>query len=310
MKISREVKTALLVIAGIVLLIFGFNYLKGQNLLKPSNTYYTEFDYNALSTSSPVTLNGNEIGKVVDIKLDFQTKKTMVYFSVDPKLEFTKQSKVRLYEMGVMDGNAISLIESKEGDLAKPGDFIESEVQKGLLSSLSENFSGLSDNLDHTLISADTLLVSLNKFVNDDGSNGLKTTISQLNRTLKSFEATSNSLNGIMSNNDEKIASILTELQTSSKNLAGMLTKLNEANLDETIKNLNSTLSNFNRILGDLDKGNGSIGKLLKDDKLYNNLEGATGELEALLKDIKLHPKRYFRILSKKEIPYSEEETN
>jgi phospholipid/cholesterol/gamma-HCH transport system substrate-binding protein len=93
-------------------------------------------------------------------------------------------------------------------------------------------------------------------------------------------------------------------------NFSEITNSLSEADLGKTVKELEATLKNFNSILASLEKGEGSMGKLLKDEELYNNLEGATEELEELLRDIKLHPKRYFRILSKKEIPYQNEETN
>ena len=89
-----------------------------------------------------------------------------------------------------------------------------------------------------------------------------------------------------------------------------LTSELKEANVGNTVESLNETLSNINSLLAGLNNGEGSMGKLLKDETLYQNLEGATKEMEALLKDIKLHPKRYFRILSKKEIPYQESETN
>ena len=85
MKISKEVKTAILVISGIALFIFGFNYLKGKNLFESTEVYYTKFDYNALSKSSPVTVNGNNVGNIQDITYDFETGKTIVSFTVSAK---------------------------------------------------------------------------------------------------------------------------------------------------------------------------------------------------------------------------------
>ena len=141
MKISREVKTAVLVLSGIFLLIFLFNYMKGDNLFEPQDTYYTEFDYNALSQSSPVTVRGNRVGKVRDIKYDYETGKTRVAFTVDEQLKFSKESRVRLYETGLMGGNALALIVSTKGEQAVFGDYLESEVEQGLVTSLSKNFS-------------------------------------------------------------------------------------------------------------------------------------------------------------------------
>ncbi len=281
-----------------------FNYLKGEDLFSDTVSYYTEFDYNALSLSSPVTVKGNGVGKVTDIKYDFKTGKTIVFFQVDPRLEFSKNSKIRLYETGIMGGNALAIIDAHDGQKAKKGDFIASEIQPGLITTLKNNFSGLSTNLDSTLRSADTLLVSLNDFVTNDTKVGLKQTIAELNSTLKSFKTLSFSIQTLIKANDAKIASVLDNVNKTSANFSELSDDLKKANISKTINSLDATLVNMNTLLESIKNGEGTIGKLLKDDKVYNNLEGATKELEELLRDIKLHPARYRRILSKKEIPY------
>lgn len=304
MKISREVKTAVLVISGVLLFIYLFNYLKGQDLFSDEVEFYTEFEYNALTMSSPVTIMGNIVGKVEDIKYDFKTGRTRVEFSVDPRLDFSKSSTIRLYETGIMGGNALAVIDSNEGEKAKKGDFIQSEIQQGLISSLKDNFSGLSVNLDKTLRSADTLMVNLNGLVVDESSAGIKATITELNSTLKSFKNLLYGIQKVIKDNDNKVASILSNFDVTSENLAKLSEDLKDIQIAKSVAKFDETLSGINKLMSNLDKGEGSMGKLLKDDKLYNNLEAATKEMELLLLDIKLHPARYRRILSKKEIPY------
>jgi len=310
LKISREVKTAVLVISGIVLFIYLFNYLKGENLFDSNITYYTRFDYNALETSSPITIKGNTVGKITHISYDFDSGKTLVELSVKKELRFSKNSKVRLYERGIMGGNALSIIPATDGETAQKGDFLESEVEPGLVRSLTKNFSGLSTGLDSTLKSADTLFVNLNKVVNDDSENGIKAVIAELNATLKSYKALSYSANTLISKNDEYITAILENFKTISQDLTQLSSELKEANLSETVAKLDTTLTNVNNLISGLEQGEGTMGKLLKDEALYNNLKGASKEMEELLRDIKLHPKRYFRILSKKEVPYQEVQDN
>ena len=310
MKISKEVKVALLVISGIILFIFGFNYLKGQNLLVPTNVYYTEFDYNALSKASIVTVKGNSVGKIQDIEYDYKTGKTLVTFFVNDELKFSKNTIVRMYETGLMGGNGLALLIRNDGEPAKPGDKLKSTVEVGLVTSLSKNFSGLSTDLNATLKSTDTLMISLNELVTDESDKGLKQTIAELNETLKSFKITSNSVNGFISDNDGNITAILEKFKTTSENLASLTSELKEAKVGTTVASLNKTLENLNSVLAKIDSGQGALGKLMNEEGLYDNIEGATKEMEELLRDIKLHPKRYFRILSKKEIPYKEEETN
>ena len=160
------------------------------------------------------------------------------------------------------------------------------------------------------LTSADLLISNLNEVLDQKGKDNLKSSLASLSVTLKSFEGTSKSLNQIMQTNQSKISTVLTNAETASNDLAKMTGELSKADLAATMENLEITLANFNSIIANLEDGKGSMGKLLKDDALYNNLEGATAELESLLLDFKLHPNRYTRILSKKEIPYKEPETN
>lgn len=310
MKISREVKTAILVLLGIVLFILGFNYLKGQNLFATDDVYYTEFNYNALSESSVVTVKGNTVGKVQNIIYDFETGKTRIAFTVNEKLKFSINSKIRLYETGLMGGNALAIIISNDGELAKPGDVLQSEVEVGLIRSLSKNFSGISVDLNAALKSTDTLLTNLNKIVTDDSNAGLKKTILELNTALTAYKNLAFSIDKMVKENDTNIAGILENFKSSSDDLTLLTKELKEANIGNTMESLNTTLANVNTLLTNLNKGEGSIGMLLKDETMYRNLEGASKELEELLRDIKLHPKRYFRVLSKKEIPYEATETN
>ena len=304
MKISREIKAAILVISGVILFIFLFNYLKGQNLFSDEVNFYTEFEYNALTLSSPVTIKGNVVGKVEDITYDFKSEMTRVEFSVDPRLSFAKSSVIRMYETGLMGGNGLAIIDSHEGPEATKGDYIKSEVEPGLISALSKNFDGLSTNLDKTLRSADTLMVSLNELVTDDSDAGLKATISELNATLKSFKNLSYSLQSVVKANDESIKNTLGNIDKVTADFKVLSEDLKNVKLSETVSKFDTTLTSVNELMESFNNGDGSLGKLLNDDKLYNNLEAATKEMELLLLDIKLHPARYRRILSKKEIPY------
>lgn len=304
LKISREVKTAILVISGILLLVFLINYLKGENLFDSNEVFYTEFDYNALTNSSPVTVKGNTVGKIKDIIYDFSTGKTRVSFTVDNQLKFSKDSKIRLYKTGLMGGNALAIVVSNTGEPATSGDFLNSEVEEDLISNLTTNFSGVSNNLDTTLSSADSLLVNLNDLVLDNSENGIKNAIAELNSTMKSFKGVSNTINTLVKDNDQKLNSVLNNFDAISSDLATITKDLKNVKLSNTVENLDKTLLIANRLITSIENNDGTLGKFLNDASLYNNLEAASKEMELLLRDIKLHPARYRRILSKKEIPY------
>jgi phospholipid/cholesterol/gamma-HCH transport system substrate-binding protein len=296
LKLSREVKTAILVISGIVFLIFGFNYLKGKNLLESSETFYTEFDYNGLTTASPVTIKGNNVGKINKITYEVETGKTKVAFTVDDELKFSKNSIMRLYPLGLLDGNGLAIIPADDLQYAEGGDVFQSEVEPGLIKDLTDNFSGLGDGLDSTLKSADSLFISINGLMKDDSEEGLKHAIKELNLTLTSFKTLSGSFNSLIAKNQDSLTQVISNFNSVSKNLATLSEDLKNVEISKTVANLDETLQHVNALLADLDKGEGTMGKLLKDEQLYHNLEVASAQLSELLQDFKLNPKRYINV--------------
>lgn len=283
-------------ISGIVLMIFLFNYLKGINILSNNAEYYTTFDYNALDTSAPVTIKGNKIGKIIGIDYDTKTGKTKVTISVENNIKFSTNSKIKLYETGLMGGNALAIVPETGDQIAKSGDYLESMVETGLIKSLTENFSGISSNLGTTMGSADTLLVNLNKLVVDDSEEGLKQTIAELNTTIASFNRLSNSINSLVSKNDAELTSAIKNFNQVTSDLAVLSNDLKDVKLSESIAKLEQTLASIDDLMANVKNGNGTLGKLMTDDQLYTNLEGASLQLEQLLQDLKLNPKRYVHI--------------
>ncbi|MGB5419797.1 MlaD family protein [Algibacter sp.] len=313
MKISREVKTAILVLLGIILLYYGFNYLKGKDLFNSSTTFYTEYNnVEGLVPSTPVTINGLNVGKVTSI--DFKgdgSGKLLITLLVDNKFEFSKNSKAELYETGLIGGKAIAIVPAFDGaEIAQKNQVLQGTRKPGLTDLVNQRLTPLQEKIEVMMVGADSLLVNLNDVFDEKTKQNLRRSIAGLTTTIDSFKETSNALNQLMQNNDAKIDAVLTNAEKVSGDLTKITASLAESDLGTTVKNLEATLGNFDKILTNLEQGEGSMGKLLKDDALYDNLEAASKEMEALIKDIKLHPARYRRILSKKEIPYEEPESN
>ncbi len=310
MKLSREIKTAVLVISGIVLFIFLFNYLKGNNLLDSSRTFYVVYDnVEGMASSTPVTINGLTVGKVQDINFSEDgSGRITVKLLIDSDFEFSKNSIAELYEAGLLGGKAIAIIPAFDNaENAKKGDYLEGTVKAGLTELVTHFLTPLQEKIETMMVSADSLLVNINSVFDVQTKANLKKSIAELAITIESFKNTSVAINSLITDNQETLNNTLSNIDTITSNLSKITDSVANANLGETINSLQLTISNFDKILASIEKGEGSIGKLLNDDELYNNLKGASKEMEELLRDIKLHPKRYFRILSKKEIPYNEE---
>ncbi|MCK0109820.1 MlaD family protein [Flavobacteriaceae bacterium S0825] len=309
MKITREVKTAVLVISGLLLIVYLFNYLKGENLLDSSRTFYAVYDnVEGLAPSAPVTISGNVVGKVQEIVFtEDGSGKLQLKLMIDNDFQFSKNSKAQIYETGLIGGKAVAIVLANDGsETAVDGDFLEGSIKAGLTELVNQKLTPLQGKIENVMVSADSLLGNINDVFDKQTKTNLKSSISSLNETILSFKNTSNSINNLIANNKEKLDSTITSFESTSANLASLTDEMAKANLGQTITELQTTIDSFKNILSSIEKGEGSMGKLMKEDGLYNNIEGATKELEELLRDIKLHPKRYFRILSKKEIPYSE----
>lgn len=316
MKISREVKTAVLVISGILLFIFLFNYLKGENILDSTRTYYAVYDnVEGLAPSTPVTINGMNVGKVKNITFkDDGSGQLLVTLLVDNDFQFSKNSKAQLYDLGIIGGKAIAIIPAFDNaENAKTNTYLDTSVKAGLTELVNQRLTPLQEKIEVVMNETDSLLVNLNQILNKETKNNIREGIAELNETIKSFKNTSISLNKLVDTNQESLTATISNFETTSENFSKLSDSLANANLAQTMRDLKSTINNFDAIMLSINNGEGSIGKLLKEEGLYNNLEAASKEMEELIRDIKLHPARYRRILSKKEIPYeppSEEDQN
>lgn len=304
---SKEIKTAILVLSGIALLIFGIKYLRGENIFGSSEVYYAEYDnVEGLVVSTPVTINGLNVGKVANVSFkDDNSGKIIVKFVIESDYKFSKNSKAEVYDAGLIGGKALAIIPVfDKAEIAKSGDTLVGATKSGITAIVEDKLTPLQDKIEGAMGSADKLLINLNDVLDEKTKSNLKNSIAGLTATIASFKGTSQALNKLIKSNQDKLGAVLNNAEVATNNLSKVTNSLSQTDLGATVNKLESTLNTFDNVLANLQKGKGSMGKLLNDDKLYTNLEGATKELEALLIDFKLHPKRYTRILSKKEIPY------
>lgn len=315
MKITKEIKTAILVLSGILLFIFIFNYLKGENLLNSSRKITAIYDnVEGLVPSAAVTINGHKIGKVQDITFtEDGSGKLEVLMLIDSNFKFSKNSTAELYESGLIGGKAIAIVPANDGaENVISGDVLRSEIKPGLTDLVNQRLTPLQQKIEKVMESTDVLLANINSVFDEKTKSNIKGSFSQLEQTIASFESTSNALNALLQDNKTSITTTLDNFSNISENLSEVSSNLAEADLKQTINGLQSTISNFDQLLKNIEKGEGSIGKLMKDEGLYNNLEGALGQMEALLEDMKLNPKRYvhFSLFGKKPKPYSTDDSN
>ncbi|QDO94819.1 MCE family protein [Formosa sediminum] len=311
MKITKEIKIAVLVIAGVIFLIFGINFLKGENLFSSSRTFYINYNnVEGLTLSTPVTISGLQVGTVKDITLKDDAS-LVVTIIIDNDYSFSKNSTAELYDTSLIGGKSIAIIPALDNaELAKDGDYLVASRKSGLTDIVGEKLAPLQEKIESLTQNADSLLLSFNDIFDESTTANLKGSIAALEETISSFKSTSQSLNGILKTNEGNINNTLANLSHTSDNFSKLSDSLATTNISGIVNSLEQSLASFNSVLDNVNNGEGSLGKLLTDDKLYNNIEGATLQLEQLLQDMKLNPKRYvhFSVFGKKPKDFDAEE--
>lgn len=308
MKITREIKTAILVIASILLFIWGYSFLKGRDLFTNYKTFYVEYkSVEGLATSAPVTLNGLVIGKVSSITIDENTGVLLVELQLKTDFPISKSSTASIYEPGFIGGKQIAIIPNfDDKTLAVDGQKLQGGVKLGLTDKVGDQLAPLQEKLEKLLGSTEKLISGLNNVLDPKGQQDLKLTLAELSKTIEQFHKASLSVNTLLDANKTQINGVVTNFNKMSGNFSKISDSLNKADLGKTVKNLNATLARVEGIMTGLESGKGSIGKLLNDEAFYQNIKSSTKELELLLQDVRLYPTRYVNIslFGKKNKPY------
>lgn len=308
LKITREIKTAILVISSILLFIWGYSYVKGKDLFTNYKTVYVEYNnVEGVVKSAAVTLNGMIVGSISNITLNPQTGKILVELQLKTDFPISKSSTAAIYEPGFIAGKQIAIYPNyADKTVVVDGDFLKGDVTAGLTESLKEKLVPLQQKFDKVLANVDKLLVGVNNILDEKGQADLKKTLSELSSTMEQFHKVSQNANSILDENKGQIKGMVSNFNKVSSDFSKISDSLNKANLGQTAKNLQKTLASVDKIMANVQAGKGSMGKLLTDEELYKNLDKATKELELLLEDVRLNPTRYVNVsvFGKKNKPY------
>lgn len=307
MKLTREIKTAILVIASILLFIWGYGFLKGSDLLSNYKKLYVEYEnVEGLVASSPVTINGLTVGKVKSIELK-NNGKLLIEMQIKNDFPITKGSTAQIYAPSPIGGKQISIIpNTATKELAVNDDYLVSSTKVGFIDSLTGQIDPLKVKLDKLLDNANNVLISVNKVFDEKTRQNLQNSLVTLNETLAEFKTASKEVNSMLADNKSKISSTMTNVEKASGNFSKLSDSLAKANIGKTVKSLEKTLANVDKMMASLESGKGTMGKLIKDETLYNNFSKTSKELELLLQDLRLNPTRYVNVslFGKKNKPY------
>tara|TARA_B110000879_G_scaffold59899_1_gene84091 strand:+ start:408 stop:1355 length:948 start_codon:yes stop_codon:yes gene_type:complete len=314
LKLSREIKTAFLVIGGVLLFVFGFSFLKGKSFFEKDKIIYTVYDeVEGLVEGAKVTINGLVIGKIMKIDFLPNTTRILITMSVRNELDFSPQSEAILYEAGLIGGKAIQIdpvFDSKS--IVKSGDTLVSALKPGLTELINKQIEPLQLKIENMLTSADSLFIGVGNILNNDSQENLKSILKNLSLSTSKINDASISLVEILKKNQSNIDNTFENFAETSDNLKTITDSISQANLAVAINKFTNTIESLDGIVATIESGNGTMGKLVKDETLYQNLSQASKELEDFLSDLKSHPKRYvhFSLFGKKDKEEKSKENN
>lgn len=296
MIMKKEFTIGIAAIAALLILFIGINYLKGINMFKSESYYYVDYtNVNGLALSSPVYTNGFKVGLVRDIQYNFNKPgHIIVGIEMDENIKIPQGSKAELVTemLGTVKMNLI--MNYNEEKIIAPGDTIEGYANNGIMAKAEEE---LLPQMEKMMPKLDSILSSLNKILADPA---LGNTIKNAEKLTASLSQTSNHLEKLMSNDIPALTSNVTMITEDLKVISGNLKDIDYA---ETFNKIDQTLKNVYALTDKLNNKDNTIGLLLNDPELYNNLNATSANAASLLKDLQEHPKRYvhFSLFGKKD---------
>ena len=308
MKLTKEIKTAVLVLSSILLFIWGYGFLKGHDLLTDYKVLFVKYDnVDGLAIAAPVTISGLPVGSVKKITLQVETGKLVVELQIKSDFPISKSSLAQMYSPSALGGKQISIVPNlQDKSSTVSGDYLKSSEKQGITDALVSQVGPVKDKLEKVLENANAMLVNINQVLDEKTKANLRFSLENLNQTLAQFKVASTEVNGLLAINKLKISNTMTNIDKASANFSKMSDSLAKVNIGQTIKKLENTLATVDKIMLGLQAGKGTMGKILKDETLYNNFSKTSKELELLLQDVRLYPTRYVNVslFGKKNKPY------
>ena len=295
MKLSKEIKAAFFVLTTILLFIFGFNFLKGSSLLDRQKTIYAVYDeVDGLLVGANVMINGLSIGNVTELDFLPNSTKILVTLKVKDKLNFSSKSTASIYETGVLGGLAISIEPVFEREsIVKTGDTLNSSVRPGLTELINRQIEPLSRQLQSTITSVDSIFTGASNVLNSQTQEEIKESINVLTSAIKAINNSSIIIEETLTAKSSQINNTIDNFEKISSNLSEVSDELNSFGLSNLLSNLEVSVDGISSIVDKLDSDKSTIGKLINEDEVYNNLNSSIESLNSLISDIKANPKKY-----------------
>ncbi len=310
MKISREVKIGFLVIVTLAVAVWGYNWLKGNNLLQKRRDYYAVYtNVGGLSVNAPVVVNGFQVGAVSDIHLmPEHPELVLVTFRItDKKFKFPRDSEAKLASPSLLGGKVIDIQLGDSSVYANPGDTIFTSYQLDLQQQVNELVAPLKVKVESLLSNIDSILIPIQTIINDETARKLAEGLGRIPAIIANLERITYKVDTLISSEKNKLSRIFSNVESISSNLKNNNDKISsildnvdeitdslaKSNFKKAIANATDILEKVDNIVTKIDNGEGTLGALINDDKLYLQIDSAAKNLNFLVDDIGQNPERY-----------------
>ncbi len=326
MKISREIRIGAFGIVTLALFIIGVNYIKGKDIFNKSRTFFAV--YNATSgiqDAAPVSINGFNIGKVTHIGfLSKNSNKILLELTVYDPVFIPSNSVARIFSLDLLGTKNVEIIMGDSRNPAMDGDTLTSGIQMSLSDEVNAQVAPIKEKAENLLSSLDTMVTVLQSVFNSETRSNINASFLSIRNTLTNLESTTYNLDTLVYGQRKRLERIMFNIEeitanfreneknisTILSNFAAISDTLAKSNLAKTMTNVNNVLAQVDAITTKINKGEGSIGLLVNDQKLYDNLNKSAAQLNALIEDMKINPYRYvnFSVFppGKKRMEYSD----
>ena len=294
MRYTKELVTGITAVATIICFVWGYNFLKGKNIFTTKRDYYAFYEHvHGLQVGQPVTINGYKIGQVTEINFNGSSGALLVGFHIAKPLDFSADTKVEIYDMDIMGAKGLQLKPGDSRVLASPGDTLTGDIQISLTEQVTKQFVPIKDGTERLINVLDSTLKSIT-ILTDKASR----LIDANHESITSASGHIDTLSQTLSAHRKDFEVIVTNMKSFTKELL-------DTHIDEAILQVDETMSSLDLVIKEVNSGDGSLGKFIKDGDFYMEMSESMTQLELLLKDMREHPKRYvhFSLFGRKGSP-------
>lgn len=303
MKISNETKVGILAAVAITILILGYNFLKGNDVFSDDKEFYAVYErVDGLLVSNPVLVNGFQIGRVSQLTLR-PSGEILAQFKISNEYEIPVNTVAKLESTSLLGGKAIVFQLGNSRQYAGDGDTLQALIPKGIM----EQVEPMQQKAQMIIGRMDSILASLNKTISPEFQGNFNRTFENMANTMENLEGTTRKFDGLVGSQSSRITAIMANLESISANfkknndkITSIMTNIDKvtdevarADFARTIRNADQAIAELQASINKINAGEGSLGMLIHDQGLYNNLNSAAENLDRLMIDLKANPKRY-----------------